>query len=340
MGMAHSLMDCCTNRDKEDLLPCEQYVSEQRASNAPVPRASSLPSSRGGNTKFGTGCDTGSDQIHMDSSGQRIGAYLTPASLHRHTPRCTTQVDTPKVQDFRLTHPDALDKATEVGCDSFLQALPETPQWIADHGTPPAICMEALLNDSKSNPPPPPRLGFRATAVDEEEQAEVDVVLTPSSKGVPDPPLAFLEDVAEAARAAEYAEERGESSSSLSSCRQALLRNAVSAQEKHQWSVNSEDSLVAKLAERMHRQRGQQQQQQHHHHHHQRRGPSEPQLEAKLADRMEQQLSKERTGVGSVALVRQKTWACESGGIGFVDKTLERRLEQQRLKAEGMRPQQ
>jgi len=338
MGMAHSLMDCCTNRDKEDLLPCEQYVSEQRASNAPVPRASSLPSSRGGNTKFGTGCDTGSDQIHMDSSGQRIGAYLTPASLHRHTPRCTTQVDTPKVQDFRLTHPDALDKATEVGCASSLQALPETPQWIADHGTPPAICMEALLDDSKSGPPPPPRLGFHATAVDEEEQTEADVVLTPSSKGVPDPPLAFLEDVAEAARAAEYAEERGESSSSLSSCRQALLRNAVSAQEKHQWSVNSEDSLVAKLAERMHRQRAgrvsDDQQQQH-----KRRGPGEPQLEAKLADRMEQQLSKERTGVGNAALVRQRTGMFEGGGIGFVDKALERRLEQQRLKAEGMRPQ-
>jgi len=276
MGAAQSLMACCTNRDKEefvlqsvDIARPEKDPSQQRALDAQAPRASLLPPS---------------------------------------PPTITTQVDTPKVQDSRLTEAEASDKATEVGCASSLQALLETPRlrWIADNGAPRAICTEA----SNSDLPPPPRPGFRATVVEKEEQREVDVALTPNSKGVPNPPLAFLEeetgadavltpsskgvpdpplalpeDVAEAtkvveatdmseieaARAAHFVEERGWGFSSLSSCHQespatsARIHGPAKTRGRSvtgplqrdlpRWSVNSEDSLVAKLAERMHRQR-------------------------------------------------------------------------------------
>jgi len=381
MGTTQSMLDCCTSRERDEFAlqladaPRPEQDTSQRASDAQAPGESMLPPSWQGALP------------EEDSFGRRIGALLTPGALSK--PTVTTQVDTPKVQDYRLTQAEASDKATEPGCASSLQALPETPHWIADNAAPHAICMEA----SNSDPPPPPRPGFRATAADK-EQTEADVVLTPSSRGVPDPPLSLIEEQAgvdaeltpsrtgaprpplalpedvaeattvleatdmseiEAARAAHFVEERGWGFSSLSSCHQespatsARIHGPAKTRGRSvtgplqrdlpRWSVNSEDSLVAKLAERMHRQRAgrvpddQQQQQP------QRRGPSEPQLEAKLADRMERQLFKEKTGVGSVALVRQNTWACDGGGIGFVDKALERRLEQQRLKAEGMRPQ-
>jgi len=149
---------------------------------------------------------------------------------------------------------------------------------------------------------------------------------------------ASMTDSEAAARDAAYEEETEESSSSLFGYRHMLLRSAsgLHCKEKNQWSVNSEDSQVAKMAERMQRLRAgrvphnlRQQGLQ--------RCTTEPQLEAKLAEFMEQQLSKERTGVGS-ALFRERTWASDSSGIGFLDKALERRLEQQRLKAEGRRP--
>jgi len=270
-------------------------------------------------------------QSAVDRFEQRIGALLTGAL---HKPSLTAQVDTPKLQEFRLTAADKPDQATEV-CSgaSSLRTLPETPRWV-------------LFKASNADPPPLPQPAFRATAMD---QTEADVGLTPSSNGVPDPPLALSADLAEVAEAAEASEidaaqvadsaEGGAGNPGrLSNCRsRVLLRSASCYQEKQQWSVNSEDSLVAQLAERMQRLRAgrvpddQIPQLQ-------RRSPSEPQLEAKLADRLEQQLSKERTGLGS-ALVRQKTWACDGGSnIGFVDKALEKRLEQQKLKAEGMRP--
>lgn len=245
---------------------------------------------------------------------QMIGALFSPCALNKLG--IPTQVDTPEVQDFRLTRAEASEKDTETG-GSTLQALPETPRWMSEDKPSQAICMEAFLHGGNSDPPPPPRPGFRTTSID-----------------------------SEAERAAEWAESNGGSSGDLSNsldgtCRQAVIlrtKSTSALQEKHQWSVNSDDSLVAELAGRMRRKRegrvpdNQQQK-------HQRRGCAEPQLEAKLADRMEQQLSKERTGVGSAALRQQRTF-CEGGAtsIGFVDKTLERRLELQRLKAEGRRP--
>jgi len=377
MGANQSIMDCCTTRDKDapvlhppetdapqvekntfgrqaadaqrarfhanaysDQQQQQQQQRQQQQQQSPLVNAAR-------NFDSSAKIEAFEERQHQaeDNSGKKIGALLTPGSLHK--PAFLTRVDTPKVQGFRLTQAETPDKVTEVSAVP-LQPLPETPRWIATNDAPCGICAEVLVNESNTAPPPPPRPGFRATAFDKEARAKTDVVLTTSGKGVPDPPLALPADAAEAtkvaeaiemteieaARAAEFAQGGGGSSDSLSSSRQSLLRKAGSScQEKHQWSVNSENSLVAQLAEHMQRQRANRV---HEDQLMQRRSPSEPRLEAKLADRMEQQLSKERTGVGTAALVRQNTW--DGAGIGFVDKALERRLEQQRLKAEGMRP--
>jgi hypothetical protein len=103
-------------------------------------------------------------------------------------PTVSTQVDTPDVQEFRVTPADTSDKAS-----ADVEASLKKPKGPADNIVPRAICVEALLNGTDVHPPSAPRRGFRTISVDKEH---VDTELAKdvgqlNSRGVPDPPLAL-----------------------------------------------------------------------------------------------------------------------------------------------------